>query len=288
MAAPSGSVVLACAGFLNEWAELGEPLSVRAMRAAGAGSACIRDWLAEAGAVPAGRGPLTVTADTRAGAYQPIDASDAIAVLSIDLGLPFPAVAARKGPKLLGDLPVDRCGMVIGDARALDSWVGSLHGETTVDALADVRIWGKGAQQAWEHFDAPRLPTALGDDSHGWLDLPVEIARERAAMINDWAGTRGHYPHMAHVDLHSHHHLGWRAGWQHPLRTGVIEVAGCPILCVAWSPFELQRFTGGRSAGQVYPVTLEDVDGRATLRWAIPPWRRKPDPLRTSVLFSPQ
>ncbi|MFF0376129.1 hypothetical protein [Actinoplanes missouriensis] len=269
--APSGAVVLACAGLLDEWSELGEPLSVRAMSTAGSGGACIRDWLAEAVAVPAGPGSLAITADTRAGAYRPIDTGDAIAVLNIDLGLPFSAVSAGSGPALLGDLPVDRCGTVIGDARALDSWVGFMHGDQGVDGLADIRIWGKGAQEAWEHFDAPRILTAPGDDSHGWLDLPVEIARERAAAINRWASAQDHYPHMAHVDLHSHHHLGWRAGWQHPLRAGVIEVAGCPILFIAWSPLELQRFTGGRSAGQVYPVTLEDVDGRATLRWTIPP-----------------
>ena len=76
---------------------------------------------------------------------------------------------------------------------------------------------------------------------------------------------------MAHVELHSHHYLGWRAGWQSPLGAGVIEVAGCPVLCLAWSPLELQRFTGGRPFGQVFPLTLENIGGRAKLRWAIPP-----------------
>jgi hypothetical protein len=49
-------------------------------------------------------------------------------------------------------------------------------------------------------------------------------------------------------------------------------VAGCPVLCIAWSPSELQRFTGGRHFGQVYPLTLEPVEGRAVLRWTIPPY----------------
>jgi hypothetical protein len=241
------------------------------MRAAEAGGGCLRDWLAEAVAAPAGPVPLTVTADTRAGAYQPLDMNNTIAVLDIDLGLPRSAISAGPGTTMLGDLPVDRCGMVIGDARALDSWIGFLHGDLTVDGLADVRIRGKGAQEAWAHYDAPPLPTPPGDDSHGWLDLPAEVARERAAAINSWASARGLYPHIAHVDLHSHHYLGWRAGWRNPLGAGIIEVEGCPILCLAWTPFELQRFTGGRPFGQVYPLVLEDVGGQAKLRWTIPP-----------------
>jgi hypothetical protein len=31
---------------------------------------------------------------------------------------------------------------------------------------------------------------------------------------------------MCGVAPHSHHYLGHRAGWEHPLRTGSIEVAG--------------------------------------------------------------
>jgi putative transposase len=55
------------------WQRLGYHVGVgtirRAMRAAEAGGACLRDWLAEAVAVPAGPAPLTVTADTRPDAY---------------------------------------------------------------------------------------------------------------------------------------------------------------------------------------------------------------------------
>ncbi|SNY68531.1 hypothetical protein [Paractinoplanes atraurantiacus] len=126
--------MLADAGLLSEWVELGEPLSVRALRAAESGGACLRDWLAEAVAVPARDGPLIVAARTRPGAYEP---ADTIAVLQIDLGFPW---SGGTGPVVLGDLPVSRCGMVIGDARALDSWVGFLPEPRSVDGLADLRI----------------------------------------------------------------------------------------------------------------------------------------------------
>ncbi|WP_319464223.1 hypothetical protein, partial [Micromonospora sp. RTP1Z1] len=122
-----------------------------------------------------------------------------------------------------------------------------------------------------EGFGAQPIPAFHTNRLHGWLDLPVEVAHERAATINRWAAARGHFAHMASVDLHSHHHLGWRAGWQDPLGAGVIEVAGCPILCVGWAPSELQRFKAGRSFGQVYPLTLEHVAGKAVLPWSIPP-----------------
>jgi hypothetical protein len=267
--APSGTVVLACAGFVDEWAEVGEPLSVRAQRAAAAGGAHLRDWLAEAVAVPVGTGPVTVTALTRPGTY---DAVDTIAVLEVDLGLPWSAVSTGTTPVVLGELPVDRNGMVLGDAVALDSWVGFVRQRPPVDGLADLMVWGKGDAQAWQHFDIPAIPTLRSGLWHGWLDLPHATALERKTEINRWAVSQGHYQYLASVFPHSHHHLGWRAGWQHPLGAGVIEVADCPILCFAWNPSELQRFTGGRPYGQVYPLTLEPAAGRAVLRWTIPPY----------------
>ncbi|GIE77096.1 hypothetical protein Aph02nite_30460 [Actinoplanes philippinensis] len=265
---PSRAVVLACGGFLDQWAALGTPLSVRALRAAGAGGGHLRDWLAEAVAVPAGPGKVTVTARIRPGVHEP---GDVIAGIDVDLDLPWPAISAGPGPVTLGDLPVDPCGMVIGDAAALDSWVGFLPAARSVDGLADLRIDGRGAEEARARYGAQPLPAIRGGQRHGWLNLPVAVAFERAAEINEWAVGRGHAAHLAHVDPHSHHHLGGRAGRQDPLGAGVIEVAGCPILCVGWAPGEVRRFAAGRTFGQVFPVTLEDVGGRATLRWSVPP-----------------
>ncbi|MEV6303670.1 hypothetical protein AB0M02_29965 [Actinoplanes sp. NPDC051861] len=230
------------------------------------GGGHLKDWLAEAIAVPAGSGTLTATARTRTGIYE---TTDTIATIDINLNVPWSAVPAGTEPVVLGDLPVDPCGMVIGDAAALDSWVGFLPVARSVDRLADLRVWGKGDEEAWSHFGAQPIPALRNSRLHGWLDLPVDVAYERAATINEWAVAHGHFAHMASVDLHSHHHLGVRAGWQHPLGAGVIEVASSSIIYVAWEPSELQRFKGGRAFGQVYPVTLEHVDGETVLRWSI-------------------
>ncbi|GAA2714349.1 hypothetical protein [Actinoplanes palleronii] len=265
--APSRALVLAGTGFLDEWSELGDPLSVRALHSARAGGAHLHDWLAEATAVPTGPATLTVTARTRPGTYEP---RPTIAVLDIDLDLPWSAVSAGTEPVPLGALPVDPCGMAIGDPVALDAWIGFGSGPRTVDGLADLRLGGKGDTQASTHFSAPEIVATW--TLHGWLDLPITSARERATTINQWAVAHGHYKFLAKVNPHTHQHLGWRAGWPDPLGAGLIEIAGCPILCITWSPSELQRFRGGRSHGQVYPVTLEDVDGRATLRWRIGAW----------------
>ncbi|WP_200215449.1 hypothetical protein [Micromonospora coerulea] len=189
---PSRTVVLACGGFLDQWAGLGDPLSVRAMRAADTGGAHLQDWLAEAVAVPAGPGALAVTARTRPGTFEAIDT---IATLDIDLNLPWSAVSAGREPVVLGDLPVDPSGMVIGDAVALDSWFGFLPMARTVDGLADLRIWGKGDEEAWTHFGAQPIPALHTNRLHGWLDLPVEVAHERAVAINRWAVARGHFAH---------------------------------------------------------------------------------------------
>ncbi|WP_159394200.1 hypothetical protein [Streptomyces sp. NRRL S-495] len=44
-------------------------------------------------------------------------------------------------PVQLGDLPVDRCGMVIGDAAARDAWTGM--NDEPAGGLADVTYWGR-------------------------------------------------------------------------------------------------------------------------------------------------
>ncbi len=76
------------------------------------------------------------------------------------LGLAWPGDRGRS-PIRLGDLPIDRCGTVLGDARALDSFVG-LDGES-VDGLTDVTSWGKYADDAHAPVRRPGVPT--GDET---------------------------------------------------------------------------------------------------------------------------
>ncbi|MGW2988131.1 hypothetical protein [Streptomyces goshikiensis] len=135
--APSGVLVLGMASWIDYWPQLGRPLSERARAAASVGGGHVHDWMCEMVAVRAADDrPLMVRAGTAA---SPFDGGPAVAVLEIDLVLPWAGTAGDK-PIVLGDLPVDRCGMVLGDALALDSWTGDGHPST--DGLADVAYWG--------------------------------------------------------------------------------------------------------------------------------------------------
>jgi hypothetical protein len=119
---PSGVLVLGMAGWIGHWPELGRPLSERAREAASAGGGHLREWLCEAVAVPAADDrPLRVRAST---SPSPSGEKPTVATLEIALGLPWPGTINRSGPIRLGDLPVDRRGMVIGDAVGLDAWTG--------------------------------------------------------------------------------------------------------------------------------------------------------------------
>ena len=79
----------------------------------------------------------------------PFGGESAVAILEVDLGMSWPADTARD-VVLLGDLPVDRCMMVLGDASALDVFVGISGG--TTDGLADVAYWGLHEDEAHAVF----------------------------------------------------------------------------------------------------------------------------------------
>jgi hypothetical protein len=108
----------------------------------------------------------------------PFEGEPTIAVLEVGLGLRWPHGAARD-PVLLGDLPVDRCGMVVGDAGALDAFVGI--GGTTTDGLADVAYWGLHADAAHAVFGGEVMESA--GRPYGWLDLPANRARAVSASL---------------------------------------------------------------------------------------------------------
>ncbi|MFY1595377.1 hypothetical protein [Micromonospora sp. WMMD737] len=116
VAAPSGVLVLATVGHLDYiWPSIGERLSDRAAAVAATGGGHIQEWLFEAVAVPVDADrPLPVLAATQP---SPFFGEAAITMLEVRLG-------GKSVGRLLGDLPADRYGMVLGDAVALDSWVG--------------------------------------------------------------------------------------------------------------------------------------------------------------------
>ncbi|MFE4397246.1 MULTISPECIES: hypothetical protein [Streptomycetaceae] len=272
--APSGVVVLGMATWIDYWRELGDPLPVRAAAAAKTGGGHLRDEECEAVAVPAAADrPLAVRATTEPSAF---DEEPTIATLEIALGLPWPEGA--EGPVLLGDLPVDRSGMVVGDAVGLDAWT-SLDDEPA-DGLADLSYWGRYEQEAHERFGGERMRSYDGDGGpYGWLDLPVAEAVALEAEISTWRGGLPGRGVATMVEKHVDYFTFRRAGLHHPLHVGAIEVGGCQVLGIDWCQGDhAVRHHGGRDWGQAFPVTLEaDGAGGTVLRWTIPPYGEDED-----------
>ncbi|MFE7466795.1 hypothetical protein ACFU6R_22200 [Streptomyces sp. NPDC057499] len=270
---PSGVLVLGMAGSIDQWPEHGDPLSMRATAAAEQGGGHLhepadgpsQEWFCEAVAVPAAADrPLKVRAETWDSYDGPV-----IAVLEVDLGLPWPGAPGGE-PVLLGDLPIDRCGMVLGDARALDSFVG-LSGES-IDGLADVTYWGKYEDDAHACFGGDPMSQVDGRRGpYGRLDLPLREAHELADQLRDWLSKGPRTGLMVSVDAHTHFHLLYRAGETHPLLAGRMELQGSRILSLGWDPGDhSMRHRGERAWGQVYAVTLEQAGTTTLLRWTIP------------------
>ena len=268
--APSGMLVLGMAGWIDYWPVIGESLSQRAASAIECGDGYLRQFECEAVAVAAASDrPLPVSASL---SPFPFDNAPTIATLQVGLGRPWTGEGQAAVP--LGDLPVDHCGMVIGDATGFDSWSGL--GGTTIDGLADVVFWGALAPLAHRVFGGQDL-TALGrPEVYGCLDLPVAKARQLADQLAAWEGDDRGRGVKVSIDEHTHHYIVRRAGWAHPLRAATIEAAGCQVLGIEWNPGDHSlRHRGERVFGQVYPVTLEPTeDGGTLLRWKIPQHRR--------------
>ncbi|MGW2374680.1 hypothetical protein [Kitasatospora sp. NPDC001683] len=266
--APSGVLVLGMASWIDYWPEPGQPLAERARTAAAAGGAHLRAEQCEAVAVPAAADrPLRVRATT---SPSPFDGEPTIATLEIALGLPWPARTSEPVP--LGDLPVDRCGMVIGDATGLEAWTGLDHERT--DGLADLTYWGRYADDAHARFGGERIARYGAVGPHGWLDLPIAEAAARAAELTAWRDRHHGKGLMVSIDQHNDHYRFQRAAWGHPLHVGAIEVGGCQVLGLDWDQGDHSiRHHGEREWGQVHPVTLAaDPAGGAVLRWTIPPY----------------
>jgi hypothetical protein len=176
---PSGVLVLGMAGWIDYWPQLGGgPLSERATTAASTGGGHVRDWLCEMVAVPAAPdAPLPVRA---AMVPSPFDGSPTIAAVEADLGLPW----TGEEPILLGDLPVDRCGMVLGDAVALDSWTRPGRplrtGPLEIQGCRALGMgWNAGAHSMLhrgERADGLVYPVTLGPAPDGGMALRWTIA----------------------------------------------------------------------------------------------------------------
>ncbi|KJY26062.1 hypothetical protein [Streptomyces sp. NRRL S-495] len=103
VAAPSGVLVLGTAGSIDQWPEIGDPLSVRALDAARFGGGHLHEpadgpsseWWCEAVAVPAATDrPLKVRAEPWVSYDGPV-----ISVLEVDLGLRSTGAAWSSGTR---------------------------------------------------------------------------------------------------------------------------------------------------------------------------------------------
>ncbi|MCG6494100.1 hypothetical protein [Kitasatospora sp. A2-31] len=265
---PSGVLVLGMASWIDHWPELGLPLSERARAAVASGGGHLWEQECEAVAVAAaGDRPLRVRARTAPSWYTD---EPTISLLEVELALPW--TGEGNAPIPLGDLPVDRGGMVLGDGSGLDAWTG-IDGEPA-DGLADVTYWGLHADDAHARFGGQRI-TMHGAQGGPWgrLDLPVVQAEALAAEIEAWRGGLRGEGMAVSVDKHTDRYAFQRAGWHHPLMVGAIEVGGCRVLGIDWEPADhSMSHHGERALGQVYPVTLEaDGSGGTVLRWTIRP-----------------
>ncbi|WP_329500749.1 hypothetical protein [Kitasatospora herbaricolor] len=263
--APTGVLVLGMASWIDFWPELGLPLSARARAAAAAGGAHLRDGDCEAVAVPAAGGrPLRVRASTTPSWYTE---DPVIAVLEVDLATPW--TRPDESPVRLGDLPVDRGGMILGDGSALDAWTGP-DGEPA-DGLADVTYWGLHEDAAHERFGGQRITVADPQSIWGLPDLPVARAQALAAEIGAWRGGLPGKGVAVMVEKHTDFYRFERAASAHPLLAATVTVGGCPVLGIGWEPADhSMSHRGERALGLVYPVTLRpDEAGGTVLRWTV-------------------
>jgi hypothetical protein len=105
-------------------------------------------------------------------------------------------IAARP----LGRIGVDFARFMFADAHALGSW----EHNRTLDGLADLLFWGRDESEIAAEFGAERTGTP-GDDSYGWLNLPVRDAYARAVALDN--RRKADPPRRFAYDFrpHSHH-----------------------------------------------------------------------------------
>ncbi|MFD1323208.1 hypothetical protein ACFQ4H_19140 [Micromonospora sonneratiae] len=131
------------------------------------------------------------------------------------------AVATRR----LGSIGVDYARFVFADADALGSWVHNYP----VDGLADVVFWGRDEEQVAAEFGAQRTGTP-GDDSYGWLNLPVRDAYARAVALNDRKNATPDRKFAFDFRPHSHHWQVMASVRASENEAATIEIGGAQIM----------------------------------------------------------
>ncbi|MFF7385927.1 hypothetical protein [Streptomyces griseoluteus] len=123
----------------------------------------------------------------------------------------------------LGRIGVDWARVLFGDVDALSVWQ---HDEP-VDGLADVAFWGAAAHAAAMAFAAPELDEP---GVHGWTDLTVPEAVEKALAVQSWAQESGRRL-MVDFRPHSHHWQIMRRVRASAHESGTLDLGPARVLC---------------------------------------------------------
>jgi len=125
----------------------------------------------------------------------------------------------------VGDIGIDAARFAFADADALSAW----QHEDTLDGLADVVFWGAVADEAAAAFGAAkvRLP---GETHHGWTDLPLAEALQRAVELTAWKDADPARRFAIDFRPHSHHWQVMAHVRASDVEAGAITVGGARIL----------------------------------------------------------
>lgn len=121
--------------------------------------------------------------------------------------------------KKLGEAGVDFARLVCMDHGALDHW----QHEDSLDGLADFVFWGRDAAELAKAMGAPATR-----EGHGWTNLPVAEAEERAMAAER---LKAEHRWLLATDLrpHSHHFHALAAARKSKQGAGTIEVGGARV-----------------------------------------------------------
>lgn len=174
--------------------------------------------------------------------------------------------------RLLGHVGVDAGRISFADADALSAW----RHEEPIDGLADVAFWGRSAHETAARFAAPPLDAPGEDGVHGWTDLPVREAADRAMAVQDWKQAAARRALMVDFRPHSHHWQVMAQVRSTDHETGTIEVGGTRTLCfmTGWGdglfPVHADRDADGHLVR--IRLTLGDEERQARLETMYDGW----------------
>ncbi len=126
----------------------------------------------------------------------------------------------------LGDVGVDWARIAFGDADAIGSWV---H-ENPIDGLADVAFWGRSEAEAASVHNAPLLDIPGETGVHGWVNLSLQAAVDKARAVLEWAESDDSRKLMVDFRPHSHHWQVMRQVRASETGSGTVDVGGARIL----------------------------------------------------------